>query len=189
MNSGDKTRITVDIYGMQYKLMGNSSVDHMKTVADFVNEHMLKISKNNSRLDTPRIAVLAAVNMADEYLRMKQEMERLQEDEQKKILIRNYNLLQEQYDKLQQEHRISAERLEEWKQKEKSLMEEYRALQEEHEQLKRQFREEVERLRAANPDTDALKQQLKQLKEEYGKLQNEYDEWIQLVQADPVKEQ
>lgn len=189
MNSGDKTRITVDIYGMQYKLMGNSSVEYMKTVAEYVNEHMQKISKNNTRLDTPRIAVLAAVNMADEYLRIKREVERQQEDEQRKILIRNYNLLQEQYDKLQQEHRISVERLEEWKEKERSLMEEHRALQEKHEQLKLQFKEEVERLRAQNPEVDTLKKQLDQLKEEYGKLQNEYDEWIQLVQADPIEEQ
>lgn len=67
MTTPDRTRVTVEIYGTSYKLVG-SSADYMKQVANLVDERMGAISKQNSRLDTPRIAVLAAVHMAEQSL-------------------------------------------------------------------------------------------------------------------------
>lgn len=67
MTTPDRTRVTVEIYGTSYKLVG-SSADYMKQVANLVDERMSAISKSHSRLDTPRIAVLAAVHMAEQSL-------------------------------------------------------------------------------------------------------------------------
>ncbi len=77
MNSDEKTRLTVDIYGVQYKMAANTSPSYMKQVAELVDEQMRKIAKTNPRLDVPRIAVLAAVHMADENFKSYDENEQL----------------------------------------------------------------------------------------------------------------
>lgn len=65
----DRTRVAVEIYGTSYKLVG-SSTEYMKQVARYVDEHMRTISKSHNRLDTPRIAVLAAVHMAEQAIQV-----------------------------------------------------------------------------------------------------------------------
>ena len=67
MTTSDRKSVTVDIYGTSYKLVGSSS-DYTRQVANYVDDRMRTISKAHSRLDTPRIAVLAAVHMAEEAL-------------------------------------------------------------------------------------------------------------------------
>jgi cell division protein ZapA len=72
-----KNRLTVDIFGQQYRLSGKASVNHMRMVAGYVDDKMHEIAKGNHRLDTAKIAVLTAVNIADEYFRLRQEYEEL----------------------------------------------------------------------------------------------------------------
>jgi len=77
VQSDEKNRLTVDIYGHQYRLTGKATTNHMRMVAGFVNDKMTDIAKGNARLDTSKIAVLAAVNIADEYFRLRKEYEEL----------------------------------------------------------------------------------------------------------------
>lgn len=70
-------RVRVDIYGQDYSLKGKAPVEHLKRVARLVDEKMKEIGEQNPRLDYSRIAVLAAVNIADEYLRLCDEYEDL----------------------------------------------------------------------------------------------------------------
>lgn len=72
-----KNRLTVEIYGQQYQLAGKASPGHMRQVASHVDEKMRQIADKNPRLDTTRLAVLSAVNIADDYLRLKQEHDEL----------------------------------------------------------------------------------------------------------------
>ncbi|MCL6458827.1 MAG: hypothetical protein K6T85_12540 [Gorillibacterium sp.] len=76
MENEEKTRLTVDIYGTQYKLRGDSSLSYMKRIATLVNDQMHSISSSNERLDTIKIAVLAAVNIADEHLKMREKVDK-----------------------------------------------------------------------------------------------------------------
>ncbi len=77
MQSDGKNRLTVDIFGQQYRLSGKATINHMRMVAGFVNDKMNEISQGNTRLDTAKIAVLTAVNIADEYFRLRKEYEEL----------------------------------------------------------------------------------------------------------------
>ncbi|GAX90661.1 cell division protein ZapA [Effusibacillus lacus] len=77
MQKEDNNRIRVDIYGHEYQLRGRASVQHMRLVAGLVDDKMREIAQSNPRLDLNRLAVLAAVNIADEYLRLRQEYEEL----------------------------------------------------------------------------------------------------------------
>ena len=77
MQGDGKNRLTVEIFGQQYRLSGRASVNHIRMVAGFVNDKMNEIANGNQRLDTAKIAVLTAVNIADEYFRLRQEYEEL----------------------------------------------------------------------------------------------------------------
>lgn len=66
-------KLKVEIYGKQYTLMGNESSNHMREVANHVDETMRKIGQQNTKLDASQLAVLSAVNIADEYLKLKRE--------------------------------------------------------------------------------------------------------------------
>lgn len=83
MNGGNnlaeqkKTRITVDIYGQQYSIVGTESSSHIRLVASIVDDKMREISAKNPTLDTSKLAVLTAVNIVHEYTKLKDEYERL----------------------------------------------------------------------------------------------------------------
>ena len=73
MEQQDINRIRVDIFGQEYSLRGQASVQHMRKVAALVNEKMNDIAAVNERFDLAKVAVLSAVNIADEYIRLVEE--------------------------------------------------------------------------------------------------------------------
>lgn len=72
-----KTRITVDIYGQQYSIVGTESSSHIRLVASIVDDKMREISAKNPTLDMTKLAVLTAVNVVHEYVKLKEEYDRL----------------------------------------------------------------------------------------------------------------
>ena len=78
MADKEKTRISVDIYGQTYKMVGNESSTHMRKVASIVDDKMREISSHNPNLDSTKIAVLATVNSVHDYLRLKEQVEQME---------------------------------------------------------------------------------------------------------------
>jgi cell division protein ZapA len=79
MLQGDqKNRVNVKIYNEEYTMKGAASPEYMKRIAQYVDEKMRHISKANSRLGVNKVAVLTAVNMADELFRVRQELYELE---------------------------------------------------------------------------------------------------------------
>ena len=70
-------KIKAVIYGQDYQIKGKASVEHLRMVAMLVDHKMNEIGEVNPRLDLNRVAVLAAVSGADEYLKLRQEYEEL----------------------------------------------------------------------------------------------------------------
>ena len=75
MSQSRKNRITVDIYGVQYTIVGTESASHIRHVASMVDEKMREISSMNPSLDTNRLAVLTAINAVNDYLKVKDRLE------------------------------------------------------------------------------------------------------------------
>jgi cell division protein ZapA len=75
VNEEGKNRVTVQIYGQNYRLMGKVSTNHLEMVAQFVDQKMREIAVKNSSLDTAKISVLSAINIADEYFKLQKEYE------------------------------------------------------------------------------------------------------------------
>ncbi|WP_438503583.1 cell division protein ZapA [Ectobacillus ponti] len=74
-----RTRITVDIYGQQYSIVGDENTTHIRMVAAIVDDKMREIYAKNPSLDINRLAVLTAVNVVHDYIKLKEENERLKE--------------------------------------------------------------------------------------------------------------
>ncbi|WP_424565525.1 cell division protein ZapA [Tepidibacillus fermentans] len=77
VNEEQKNRLTISIYGQQYTIVGKASSNYLRMVSGYVDDKMRQIAGSNARLDTTKIAVLTAVNIADEYFRLKQEYDEL----------------------------------------------------------------------------------------------------------------
>ncbi|OWZ82870.1 cell division protein ZapA [Natranaerobius trueperi] len=79
MESDKKHRTEVKIFGEHYTLKSSKEPEYMQKVAVTVDETMNHIAENKPRLSLHQIAVLAAVNLADEYLKLEEEYYNLME--------------------------------------------------------------------------------------------------------------
>lgn len=77
MSDGQKIKTSVDIYGQHYKIVGEESKSHIRHVASIVDDKMREISEKNPQLDINKLAVLTAVNVVHDYLKLKEEYEKL----------------------------------------------------------------------------------------------------------------
>ncbi|MDI2588315.1 MULTISPECIES: cell division protein ZapA [unclassified Psychrobacillus] len=84
MSEQQKTRISVEIYGQTYKMVGSETTGHMRLVASMVDDKMREIQAHNRQLDIPKLAVLTAVNAVNDYIKVKEQLELL-EAELKKL--------------------------------------------------------------------------------------------------------
>ncbi|MDK2985529.1 MAG: cell division protein ZapA [Clostridia bacterium] len=66
-------KVTVNIHGQEYTIKGNDSEEYIKKLADYVDEKMREIASKNSNLPPIKVAVLAALNLADELHKTAQE--------------------------------------------------------------------------------------------------------------------
>ena len=66
--------VRVEIFDQAYNLRG-SDADYIIKLADYVDSKMRAVAEQTNTIDTVRLAVLAALNIADEYhlLRRKQD--------------------------------------------------------------------------------------------------------------------
>jgi len=75
----EKVKTIVKIGGKEYTLVGSESEEYIHRVAIFVDRKMNEIEQKNNCLSTSMIAVLTAVNIADEYLKLEDQYNRLKE--------------------------------------------------------------------------------------------------------------
>lgn len=63
---GDYHRITVEIGGQTLILRTQNDPEYIKTLANFVDEKIQSLAQNNPRLSISQLALLTAINLADE---------------------------------------------------------------------------------------------------------------------------
>jgi cell division protein ZapA len=73
---GDNQYITVEIYDQTYHLRGQDPV-YIQKLADLVDSKMRAVASHGTTVDSLRVAVLAALNVADELLTLEQRHEAL----------------------------------------------------------------------------------------------------------------
>jgi cell division protein ZapA len=70
-------KVTAKILGENYTIHGRASEEHILRIARFVDDKMLQVAQAHPKLGTSRVAVLAAINMADELFKIKEQYEQL----------------------------------------------------------------------------------------------------------------
>jgi len=72
MDDREKSRVILTIMGEEYVLRGTSSPEDIHRVGRYVDDLMRKLTEKNVQMSRHRIAVLAALNIADELLKIKE---------------------------------------------------------------------------------------------------------------------
>ena len=71
--------VRVEIYDQTYQLRGSDPA-YINKLADYVDTKMRLIAQQASTVDSLRVAVLAALNIADEYLILKNKFDTIDSD-------------------------------------------------------------------------------------------------------------
>jgi len=77
--NGSSGSVRVEIYDQAYNLRG-SDPDYVFKLADYVDSKMRSVAEQTSTVDSLRLAVLAALNIADEYHLLKRKYEAIAEE-------------------------------------------------------------------------------------------------------------
>ncbi len=90
--------IRVNIFGSEYTLMSDNNENFVKEIAKYVDEKMREIDKNQAINSSTRVAVLAALNIAEELFQERLYRTKLSDqlnEEAKKINLKLEEVLQE----------------------------------------------------------------------------------------------
>ncbi|QZA32431.1 cell division protein ZapA [Hydrogenibacillus sp. N12] len=169
----------VSIFGETYMLKGTAPPEHLRRVAEYVDAKMKEIARRNDRLDHKKTAVLAALNIADELMRLERERTEVAEG-----LAAARALVREREQDL---HRLEAE-LDEARREREALVRQEAELRKERDELRTALealereREELRRERAdLLRENEALRHERTELLREREELRRERDELFLLL--------
>ena len=77
--------IRVTIYDQEYQMRGQLDPEYIRKLAQFVDEKMRSIAKRTQTVESLRLAVLAALNIADEYHQLKARHEEMEKDAARRV--------------------------------------------------------------------------------------------------------
>jgi cell division protein ZapA len=72
-----KAKATVDIYGEDYIMRGDATPEYMRMLANYIDKKMKNIAARQPQLSVTKIAVLAALNIADELSKLQEDYDAL----------------------------------------------------------------------------------------------------------------
>jgi cell division protein ZapA len=75
MAANSNTALEVEIFGSVYHVRGQQGQEHLEELAALVDRKMREIGDRVTTVDTGKIAILAALNLADELLQRTKQQE------------------------------------------------------------------------------------------------------------------
>ena len=76
-NQDNQLRVEVRIYGEEYIVKGNTTREHIEKIAQQVDQKMVQIAHRNPHLSQAKVAVLTALNLADELNHLQEDYDNL----------------------------------------------------------------------------------------------------------------
>jgi cell division protein ZapA len=67
----ESNKVKITIYGHSYNIQGDAPPEYMRELASFVSERMEEVAGSVSNGNVVQIAILTALNIADEYFQLK----------------------------------------------------------------------------------------------------------------------
>ena len=71
MAGNSTTTVEVEIYGSTYHVRGENDGSYLQELAALVDQKMQEVAEHLSNADRTKIAILAALNLADELVRLR----------------------------------------------------------------------------------------------------------------------
>ena len=71
--SSESTVLKVNIYGAEYPIKGDVDVDYIRQVAEYVDRKMREVDQTTAAKSSLKVAILAALNIADELFHEREE--------------------------------------------------------------------------------------------------------------------
>ena len=87
--------IEVTIYGQTYQLRGNEDREYLEELASLVDRKMREVVEATGTADTLKVAILATLNIADEYLQARRGVVVEIDDDTDRRMARMVTLLDE----------------------------------------------------------------------------------------------
>ena len=85
MAAKKKAPTEVEIFGSVYHVRGEKEPEHLHSLAEMVDRKMREIGQHVSTVNTSKIAILAALNLADELVQCRTEQEGERSDNEGKV--------------------------------------------------------------------------------------------------------
>ena len=164
-----KNRVEVKILGQEYKLVSDDTREYMQSLANYVDDRMLEIAESNKKLSTAMTAVLTALNIADDYYKLKLENDTLKKrmsnpmfdvDNTKEKLV-SFN---RELDKRNKEYESMISKVEELLESSSVYEEELEALKEKLNILSYELDHKEKRIRESDYTIKNLENQLSEIK-------------------------
>ncbi len=161
---GYKNSVSVRVCGKTMTLTGNESVEYMTKVANYIEEKAEEIRRSDSSraLNPNLISVLTSLNIADDYFKMKEKRD----------------ALEQQLAKLKEEAQSLGSSPEELEQKNKLLSLEEEQLAEENQALTAKLAEANAALEELKAEKNALQAQLKEKEHQVSLLEEDLKDKI-----------
>ena len=69
--------VKVNIFGTEYQIKGDSNAEYIQDVASYVNNKMIEIEKGLTVKSSLKVAILTAMNIADELYKEREDKKNL----------------------------------------------------------------------------------------------------------------
>jgi len=77
----DRVKTTrVEIFGSEYSIRADADADYVKTIAAYVDTKMNEIAQKQNIVSSTKVAILAAINLADEVFQERKRREQTEHD-------------------------------------------------------------------------------------------------------------
>lgn len=75
-----KNLIRIEIWGREYTVKSDEGEERVKNIADYVNRKIKEISESRQTVSTLNVAILAALNIANDYFEAVEHQKTLSQD-------------------------------------------------------------------------------------------------------------
>ena len=162
--------VTVKINGMEYNLKGKEDDEYLLKVSEYVDGKFKEVSSNNNKLSISSVAVLSALNIADELFKCNKEVD---------DLLKKKNSLEERIREIKQEIEETVEN----KNQEMASLKEMLYLMEQKSREAEILNDKVADLTEELEEKSRLEEEVASLKEEMAALQNKNEDLVKKVEV------
>ena len=78
MEKNKLENISLNIYGKNFYLVSDKDTDYTKKIAKYLSDEMRKIANEAGNEDYDKIAIIAALNIIDDFFKLKEKNEKIE---------------------------------------------------------------------------------------------------------------